>query len=188
MTAVPKVTSTQEKKSLADVTNYVTNNRFYIEIDRQTVARFAECSEISVQIKKDTYFEGGVNDQQRIILDRAEFSDITLKRGITNSPAFFEWLGASVTEQKSQSSSRHNVNILLHNQAGEIMLSWGLIGSVPVSWKTSVLKAHGNCVAMEELTLAFEGLQIGRSSGGGAIQNHRRNDGFFDYSKWKLEE
>ena len=68
--------------------NYVTANRFYVEIGGSIAASFSECSGLDVQIDKETYFEGGVNDQQRIFLKQAKFSDVTLKRGITDDVIF----------------------------------------------------------------------------------------------------
>lgn len=168
-----------------EVNNYVTTNRFYVEIDDTIVARFSECSGIGVQIKKSTYFEGGVNDQQRILLGHAEFADVTLKRGITDNAAFFHWLG-EIFNEVDNNGTRRNVNLLLFNQAGEIMLSWTLIGSIPIAWKTSALQADGKSIAIEELTVAIEGLQIGRNVGGG-LADLRKADGFIDYSNWELK-
>ena len=136
--------------------NYVTTNRFYVEIDKTIAASFNECSGLGMQIKKNVFHEGGVNDQQRIYLGQAEFSDVTLKRGITDHQGFWKWIISVFT----QTSTRRNVNILVFNQAGETMMSWTLIGAVPVAWKTPALQADGNAVAIEELTLAYEGLKV----------------------------
>jgi phage tail-like protein len=145
--------------------NYVIANRFYVEIESNITASFSECSGLGVTLKKESYFEGGVNDQQRIILGQTEFADVTLKRGIANDFIFWEW----VNQTLNQVNQRRNVNILLFNQAGETMQCWTLIGALPVGWKAPTLQADGNTVAIEELTLAYEGLKIQRSSGGGAI-------------------
>ncbi len=159
--------------------NYITTNHFYVEIGSSIVACFSECSGLGVQIKKDVYFEGGVNDQQRITLGHAEFSDVTLKRGVTDDPTFSQWL----SEVFKQTSQRRNVNILVFNQAGELMKSWTLIGAIPIGWKISPLQADGNSVAIEELTLAIEGLKIGKSSAGGESAA-RDASGFFASSAW----
>ena len=39
--------------------NFVTTNRFYVEIGGEIAASFTECSGLSVQIKKNVYQEGG---------------------------------------------------------------------------------------------------------------------------------
>jgi phage tail-like protein len=162
------------------VENYVTTNRFYVEIGRITVAAFSECSGVSVNIDKEVYLEGGVNDQQRISLGQTRFSDITLRKGMTNDETFAKWL-SEVFEDKNK---RRNVNIIAYNQAGETMKSWALIGAIPVGWKLPDLAADGNMVAVEELTLAFEGLKM-RSRGFGGEEASRGDDGFFATSRWE---
>ncbi|MCF2149261.1 phage tail protein [Desmonostoc muscorum LEGE 12446] len=157
--------------------NYVTSNRFYIEIDSSIAASFTECTGLSVQIKKNVFQEGGVNDQQRIYLGHTEFADVTLKRGVTNHPGFWNWINAVFDEQDI--TSRRNVNILIFNQAGETMMSWTLIGAIPVTWKTPALQADGKAVAIEELTLAYEGLKVARTTGGGNSVQRNDKTGYF---------
>lgn len=148
--------------------NYVTANRFYVEMQSNITASFSECSGLGVKIKKETYLEGGVNDQQRIILGQSEFSDVTLKRGITDDLLFWEWLSQTIGNGKKQ---RRNINILLFNQAGETMQCWTLIAAVPIGWKAPSLQASANSVAIEELTLAYEGMQITQKSQDGGVVN-----------------
>ncbi|MBW4507257.1 MAG: phage tail protein [Scytonematopsis contorta HA4267-MV1] len=145
--------------------NYVTANRFYVEMESTITASFSECSGVAVKIKRDTYTEGGVNEQQRIILGQAEFSDVTLKRGITNDLVFWQWVNNILQGKKAQ---RRNINILLFNQAGETMQCWTLIGAIPVGWKAPALQANATSLAIEELTLSYEGLKINGTKAGGA--------------------
>ncbi len=157
--------------------NYVTTNRFYIEIESSIAASFTECSGLGAQIQKKVIHEGGVNDQQRVYLGQVEFNDVTLKRGVTDHPGFWNWISEVFNEQGK--TSRRNVNILVFNQAGETMMSWTLIGAVPIAWKAPALQADGNAVAIEELTLAYEGLQFGKEKGGGN-RSTRMKSGFFE--------
>ncbi|MBW4448463.1 MAG: phage tail protein [Spirirestis rafaelensis WJT71-NPBG6] len=159
--------------------NYVTTNRFYVEIDSTIAASFTECSGLSFQIKKNVFYEGGVNDQQRIYLGHAEFADVTLKRGITDHFGFLNWITQIFEEKNKDIIMRRNVNILLFNQAGETMMSWTLIGAIPIAWKTPALQADGNAVAIEELTLAYEGLKIAQEGGGGNPTQREIKSRFF---------
>ncbi len=59
------------------------------------------------------------------------------------------------------------------------MMSWTLIGAVPVGWKAPELQADGNTVGIEELTLAYEGLEVGKDKGGGNSTT-RTKSGFFE--------
>lgn len=170
--------------------NYVTANRFYVEIESNITASFTECSGLGAKVKRETIFEGGLNYQQRVILGQTEFSDITLKRGITDDMTFWNWVVQTIgAEQQSSSqpsgssggSRRRNINILLFNQAGETMQCWTLIAAVPVGWKAPALQANGNTLAIEELTLAYEGLNVTKSSKGGAtnLSPSRDRSGFY---------
>ena len=155
--------------------NYVTANRFYVGLETEISASFSECSGLSVKIKTDTYYEGGVNDQQRIFLGQPQFSEVILKRGMTDDLVFWEW----VSQILSGAKKRRNVNITVFNQAGETMQCWTLIGAVPVGWKAPSLQANSNTVAIEELTLAYEGLKIAKSGSSTATPLGGRQDGYF---------
>lgn len=152
--------------------NYVTANRFYVEIDSEISASFSECSGIGVTLKTQPIVEGGVNGQQRFFLDNPEFSNVVLKRGITNSIDFWTWIKNVLTNQSKQ---RRNVSILLFNQAGDTMQAWTLVGAIPVGWKADALQANGESVALEELTLAYEGLKI-EKQGGSAPEKDQTRD------------
>lgn len=178
--------------------NYVTENRFYVEMQAKSYisASFKECSGLGFDIQYDSFYEGGVNNQQRISLGDVKFTDVTLKRGMTNDMAFLGWASRMVTELKPEgdkniSTYRRNVNILLFNQAGETVQTWTLIGAVPVSWKAPALDADSSNVGIEELTLAYEGVKIivknkpaGGMSAGATIHSEGRypkdsKSGFF---------
>lgn len=166
-----------------NVLNYVTTNRFYVEMESQVTAAFSECSGLDVQIEKEVYQEGGVNQQQRVFLKQAKFGDLTLKRGITDDPAFWNWINQSLTADESR---RRNINVLVFNQAGETMQVWMLIGAVPIGWKTPSLKADSNVVALEELVLTYEGLKVihkGKSGGAKDKQLRRDTRGYFPDSE-----
>src|ERR671932_2798102 len=158
--------------------NYVTANRFYVEIQSQLSACFSECSGLGVTIDKDTYREGGVNEQQRSFLKQAKFNDVTLKRGITDSLTFWKWIERTLKPGKKE---RRNINIVVFNQAGETMQCWTLIGAVPIRWKAPSLQADSSTAAIEELTLAYEGLKVAFKSGGGgaSMPQGRDQSGYF---------
>jgi phage tail-like protein len=139
--------------------NYVTANRFYVEIGSEIKASFSECSGLGVTIDKEVYLEGGVNNQQRIFLKQAKFNDVTLKRGVTNDYSFWQWI-SQVLESTTTPKKRLNVSIMVFNQAGQRMQRWTLNGTIPVGWKTPSLQANSNTVAIEELTLTYESITV----------------------------
>jgi phage tail-like protein len=160
--------------------NYITTNRFYVEIESELKASFSECTGLDVQIEKDVFSEGGVNEQQRVLLKQVKFGEVTLKRGMTDDLIFWDWLNQVLEKGKAE---RRNISILVFNQAGETMQAWTLQGAVPVAWKTPALQADSSSVAIEELTLAFEGLQVEAKGNGGVTKGVKRDDkGYFDKS------
>ena len=157
--------------------NYVTANRFYVEIHSEIKACFSECSGLGMQIDKEIYLEGGVNDRQRIFIKQTKFNDVTLKRGLTDDLAFWGWMKETLSDTPNK---RLNVTIMVFNQAGETMQSWTLIGAIPVGWKAPSLQASSSSVAIEELTLAYEGLNISGSGKMPRIPGLKRDKkGFF---------
>ncbi|MGK7928579.1 MAG: phage tail protein [Spirulina sp.] len=177
--------------------NYITVNRFYVEMQESSYisASFSEVSGLSATLDHDVFFEGGVNNQQRVMLTDVKFSNVTLKRGMSNDLAFLGWanslfstLESAGSDTKNISEYRRNINILLFNQAGETIQTWTLIGAVPVRWQAPSLQADGTSVAIEELELAYEGLKIyvnntlssSSSSKGATIHKSGRDSkGFF---------
>ncbi|AFZ24177.1 conserved hypothetical phage tail region protein [Cylindrospermum stagnale PCC 7417] len=157
--------------------NYVTANRFYVEIESTVAASFTECQGLGVTIKTEKILEGGVNDQQKVLLNPAEFSDVTLKRGITDDLTFWNWINKTL----SGKPERRNVNILVFNQAGETMQCWTLLAAVPTGWKAPSLSADSTTVAIEELTLTYEGLKVvdKTRSGGATPLSTRKASGYF---------
>lgn len=179
-----KPSDTEKKsKELAKLGgNYITTNRFYVEIGGSVAASFTECSGLDVQVDKEVYQEGGVNDQQRIFLKPAKFSDVTLKRGMSDDITFWSWIELVLNLNKPSGEARpknlrRNISILVFNQAGETMQAWTLIGAVPVGWKTPSLQADSSSVAIEELVLAYEGLKVESKPGGnGGSQDSGKRD------------
>ncbi|MEB3214403.1 MAG: phage tail protein [Leptolyngbyaceae bacterium] len=163
--------------------NYVSTNRFYIEMESTIKASFSECSSIGMEIASEPHEEGGVNDQVRLVLGKPKFDPITLKRGVTNDLMFWEWLKNVLDPTKK--IERRNINIVVFNQAGETMQCWTLIGAVPTAWKAPAMQASQNEIAVEELTLGYEGLQVSDSQSGGAqIHSQGRDElGYFTAAK-----
>ena len=160
--------------------HYVTANRFYVEIESQVTASFSECSGLGVSLETETFSEGGVNDQQRVLIKQAKFDNITLKRGLTYDLMFWDWLNQILDPSSSQTSARRNINILVFDQSGQTMQCWTLIGAIPIAWKAPGLQADSTSVAVEELTLAYEGLKVTRDTGGGAqVEVKRDKSGYF---------
>lgn len=156
---------------------YLTTNRFYVEMESSIQASFSSCDGLSVKLKHETIQEGGANEQQRILLGPAEYSEVTLKRGITSDNAFLVWIGKILNVPPK--IERRNVNILTFSQDGTTQQCWTLIGAVPVGWQAPSFDAKGSELAIETLTLAYEGMQTTSRGGGSQSTTGRPSTGYF---------
>lgn len=82
--------------------------------------------------------------------------DVTLKRGIIGHQNIYEWL--EQLRQGKGATAKRNVVIKLQNEdRSDTVVSWKLIGAMPIKWTGPTLTAKGGGdVAMEELVLSVE--------------------------------
>ena len=84
-------------------------------------------------------------------------SDVTLKRGIMGLTNFWDWVNVT----RRDPTHKRNVTIALKDEIGNVVLKWRLVNARPMKWTGPTLAAKGGAdVAMEELVLASEGIEI----------------------------
>ena len=122
-------------------------------------AGFQECSEISMSVDVIEYRNG--NDKQngpRKLAGLNKASDVTLKRGIIGSLGLYNWINQI---RNGDQAAVRNVMIHLQNEDHTaIVMSWKLLRARIVKHTSGPLNAKGTDVAMEELTLAYERLEM----------------------------
>ena len=120
---------------------------------------FSDVSGIGTEMKISEYRNG--NDKEnhvRKVGGIHKVSDVTLKRGIVNSLALFQWVKAARTQGPD---AQRSINILLLDEAQRPVQSWILRGVLPMKYTGATLAAKGGGdVAMEELVLSSEGLEM----------------------------
>ena len=89
--------------------------------------------------------------------------DVTLKRGITgDAEKVFNWLEEARTGQLSAKKTVR-VKLLSEDRSKgepEVVVTWELIGAMPMKWTGPSLNAKGGGdVAMEELVLSVENVR-----------------------------
>jgi phage tail-like protein len=122
-------------------------------------AGFQECSGISMTVDVIEYRNG--NDKEnsaRKLTGLAKVSDVTLKRGIIGSLTLYKWIDQI---RNGDQSALRTVTIQLQNEDHTaIVMTWKLLRARIVKHTTGPLNAKGSDVAMEELTLAYERLEL----------------------------
>jgi len=83
--------------------------------------------------------------------------NVTFKRGVIGSTTLFTWFRAGTLGQ----ADRRNVTIrLLNEDQSDVVFTWRLARAWPVKYVVPSLNATGNDVAIEELVLTCEGIDV----------------------------
>jgi phage tail-like protein len=122
-------------------------------------AGFQECSGIGIEVQVVEYRNGNdkTNDIRKLT-GLTRVTDVTLRRGIIGSLALWQWLDQ--TRNGDQAAIR---DVLIHLQSEDhasIVQSWKLHRARPTKYVSGPLNAKGNDVAVEEITLAYERLEM----------------------------
>ena len=134
------------------------NYNFLVEIDGVAAAGFQEVSGLSVEIDVIAYRDGSDRTGAvRRMPGLHKVPDVTLKRGVAGQTDLYDWLRAVINGQ----AARRNIAIsLLPEDRSGPVARWKLFNAFPVRFTLGPLNAKGTDVAMEELVLAAERLEI----------------------------
>jgi len=101
---------------------------------------------------------GGDPNASRVVVGPTKFEPVTIERGITRDDAFEKW--AQAMRQGEAGAPRKDVRIELHDGERRLTVAWVLKGALPVKIEAPDLNADSSDVAIEQLTLAYEGLEF----------------------------
>lgn len=122
-------------------------------------AGFQECSPIGMSVDVIEYRNGNEKENSpRKLTGLNRVSDITLKRGIIGSLNLYQWLDQ--IRNGDQAALRTVVISLQNEDHTAIVTTWKLLRARIIKHTSGPLNAKGTDVAMEELTLAYERLEI----------------------------
>lgn len=131
------------------------NFNFLVEIDGIARAAFHECSGLDSSIDVIEHREGGENITLRKLPGMTKYSNIVLKRGITDDKDLYSWHLQAVRGDVT----RKNGSIVLLDRAGQEKARWNFVRAWPAKWTGPSLTAEGNDLAIEQLDLAHEGIE-----------------------------
>jgi phage tail-like protein len=131
------------------------NFNFLVEIDGISRAAFQEASGFDSTIDVIEHREGGDNITPRKLPGMTKYSNIVLKRGITDDVELYEWHRQTV----QGNVQRRNGSIVLLDRQGVEQVRWNFVSAWPTKWDGPDLNAEGNDVAIETLELAHEGVE-----------------------------
>jgi phage tail-like protein len=87
----------------------------------------------------------------------ARYPDVILRRGVIGSLDLYNWINEV---RNGSSNAARTVTIQLLSEDRVPVVTWKLLRAWPVKYSGPALDAKGTDVAMEELTLAYERLEM----------------------------
>ena len=121
-------------------------------------AGFQECSPIGTIVEVFEYRNGNdKTNEVRKIAGLSRVPDITLKRGVIGVLDLYKWLNDVRNGGRARATVRSSFRT---RTTPSIVLSWKLLGALPVRHFCGPLNATSTDVAIEELTLAVERVEL----------------------------
>jgi phage tail-like protein len=122
-------------------------------------AGFQECSEIGMSVDVIEYRNGNEKENSvRKLTGLARYPDVTLKRGIIGSLDLYQWLNDI---RNGNEAAYRTVTVQLMNEDHtSVVQVWKLLRARVVKHVSGPFNARCNDVAMEEVTLAYERLEL----------------------------
>ena len=122
-------------------------------------AGFQECSNIGMEVTVAEYRNGNEKENSvRKITGLNKATDVTLKRGVIGSLNLYRWLNDI---RNGDQNATRTVTISLQNEdLTDVVQTWRRLRARIIKHVSGPLNAKGTDVAMEELTLAYERLEM----------------------------
>jgi phage tail-like protein len=122
-------------------------------------AGFQEVSNIGMEVTVAEYRNGNEKENSvRKITGLNKATDVTLKRGVIGSLNLYRWLNDI---RNGDQNATRTVTISLQNEDHtEVVQTWRLLRARIIKHVSGPMNAKGTDVAMEELTLAYERLEM----------------------------
>lgn len=140
---------------------------FLVEIDggpgaTDVKAGFQEVSGLGMEVASTDYRNGNENDNApRKIAGLYKVSDVTLKRGVVGDvETLFGWIKSLRESGVGGDSNLRTVTITLQNEEHSDVMKWILKNARPTKYTGPSLSGKGSEVAMEELVLACERIDV----------------------------
>jgi phage tail-like protein len=131
--------------------------RFRVEIDGIGQAGFNECTFADSSTEATEYRNGDEPPIFRKLSGLTKYGNITLKWGITDSMALYDWRQQVI--DKGANGARKKMAIILIDEAGADATRWEIVEAWPVKYKPIDMSAKSNDVAIETLEVAHEGFK-----------------------------
>jgi phage tail-like protein len=129
---------------------------FLIELGGEDVGGFTEVGGLVAESDVLEYREGSDPAQMRKLPALFKFSNITLKRGYTQSRALWDWRKTTL----DGATERKDGAIIMLDEARQPVLRWEFFSGWISKYEGPALNATANEAAIESIEIAVENLQL----------------------------
>lgn len=122
-------------------------------------AGFQEVSNLGMEVTVAEYRNGNEKDNSvRKITGLNKATDVTFKRGVIGSDSLYSWLN-DIRNGNEDSLRTVRVHLMAEDHSGPVQ-SWNLLRARIIKYDSGPFNAKGTDVAMEELTVAYERMEM----------------------------
>lgn len=140
--------------------------RWAVSVDGFTKLGFFSCDVPSITINTKSYAEGGAHLFPKQIVESAEYSPVTLTRGVTTDKSFHGW-ASQVLQSVSlnltpPANYRRKVTIHHLDRQSRIVKTYILHNAFPIEYKpaSDFVSDGDDALSMEKLVLRYESFEV----------------------------
>lgn len=124
----------------------------WTEID----ASFQEVSGIQAELNTEEVVEGGENRFVHRLPRAAKYPNLVLKRGaVVRGSTLAEWVEETLLSNLTTPIAPQELLVMLLNDQGEPLMSWGFSNAYPLKWDYSSLSSMENKILTETLEFSY---------------------------------
>lgn len=123
---------------------------------------FSEVSGLEASMSPKAYKEGGRNWGEVQLAGPTTFPPIVLKRGITELADLWHWFDATTRQAGYGLRCKGRIEVRAPGEPDRPVLIWHLTNAMATKFKGPDLNSTASQVAVEELQLVHEGLELTR--------------------------
>lgn len=123
-------------------------------------AAFAECDGLEMTMEPKVVKEGGNNSQHVHLVGPVTYGNLSLKRGVTDCLDLWSWFRTLMKNDGVGATAEVTVRQLKAGSTTEVLRKFELTGCLPIKFKAPALNAKDGQVAIEELQIAYQTLEV----------------------------
>ncbi|MGB5483309.1 phage tail protein [Parasphingorhabdus sp.] len=130
-------------------------------------AAFTECDGLEMTMDVQTIREGGANDRAYRVPSVINYSNLSLKRGMTANRELWNWF----TQSNADPFLRADAELVMFAEDGKTeKMRFRLSRCIPIKMKVPPLNAKDGGIAIEDFALAYEKFELVEAAAGGPAE------------------